>query len=460
MTIIIQDDLVLSSDITYTDNIQVANGVTLTVENGVTVDLGGYELLNYGTLELKGSESKFAAIKNGTYSNENTSGVFTTSFGRIESLTVDGFFNNGRLSFESTVIIDSNIDAYNNTYINSSLFQNSPFTASGTASSVVVEQTTFKDSLVGIDAWFGEYQGSVSFTESNFINKNTAIYLDPFFSGGSGDSEFFHNISLTNVYISTESESTFEDKVFDSDDDLRINTDITSTDLLNHPYTNSPDGFVVGGYTLALLDLGVDASGNTFLGTIGNDSIVGFSGYTLIDGGDGIDTAVYASNRADFVIQIDNESNVIIDNTATSETEALTSVERLQFTDTNIAFDIEGNAGTTAKVLGVTFGAESVSNAQFVGVGLGLMDGGMDYETLMGFAISAAGARTNEAVVDLLWENVVGSLPNDYWSDFFVERLDNGKYTPGSFGVLAAELDLNATNIDLVGLAQTGIEFV
>ena len=38
--------------------------------------------------------------------------------------------------------------------------------------------------------------------------------------------------------------------------------------------------------------------------------------------------------------------------------------------------------------------------------------------------------------------------------------LDNGSITVGDLGVFAADLDLNADNINLVGLHQTGVEYI
>jgi len=42
----------------------------------------------------------------------------------------------------------------------------------------------------------------------------------------------------------------------------------------------------------------------------------------------------------------------------------------------------------------------------------------------------------------------------------FADLLDNGTFTVGGLGVLAADTELNQTNIKLVGLAQTGLEYV
>ncbi|MCO4759079.1 MAG: hypothetical protein KC477_13750, partial [Oceanospirillaceae bacterium] len=59
-----------------------------------------------------------------------------------------------------------------------------------------------------------------------------------------------------------------------------------------------------------------------------------------------------------------------------------------------------------------------------------------------------------------LYTNVVGVEPSDAALAQYVGLLDNGTYTIGGLGVLAADLALNTQDINLTGLSQTGLEFV
>lgn len=184
-------------------------------------------------------------------------------------------------------------------------------------------------------------------------------------------------------------------------------------------------------------------------GTPGNDMLLG--GFGAIDGGDGVDTVQYAGNRSPISHNADG--------TYTVGTDTLTRIERLQFADAKVAIDIDGSAGITARILGVVFGAASLSNKQYVGIGLSYLDNGWSYESLMTVALNAAGATTHAAVVNMLWSNLFGSAPTAEQAAPYVVQLDNGSYTPGSLGVMAANLDLNSTRINLAGLYQTGIEY-
>ena len=86
----------------------------------------------------------------------------------------------------------------------------------------------------------------------------------------------------------------------------------------------------------------------------------------------------------------------------------------------------------------------------------------MSYANLMQLAIDArlGGRSSNTDVVNLLYTNVVGSAPDSGSLAFYKGLLDDVTYTQGSLGVLAADSSINTMNINLVGLVQTGVEFV
>ena len=84
----------------------------------------------------------------------------------------------------------------------------------------------------------------------------------------------------------------------------------------------------------------------------------------------------------------------------------------------------------------------------------------MTYESLMQLAIDArlgAGA-SHPAVVDLLYTNVVGIAAMR--TGTFRRPAGSRRIHGGGLGVMAADIDINRNNIDLVGLSQQGLEFV
>ena len=209
---------------------------------------------------------------------------------------------------------------------------------------------------------------------------------------------------------------------------------------------------------------------NEVRGTPSNDSLNsykglqvfrGLAGDDLISGSrDFVDSAAYFGARSDFNIKIvDGLPSVVADKFGNEGQDNLTGIERLLFSNLSIAFDINGNAGATAKLLGAVFGKDSVSNKQYVGIGLSLLDAGMSTTTLASLAVDAANLKTNDQIVSTLWKNVFGTTASISDKAPYIKLLDDGM-NPGTLAWLAADTTFNKVNINLVGLAQTGIEYI
>lgn len=56
--------------------------------------------------------------------------------------------------------------------------------------------------------------------------------------------------------------------------------------------------------------------------------------------------------------------------------------------------DVDGNAGTVAKIIGAVFGKQAIENKVYVGIGLSFLDGNWSYDNLAALALDAAGAKT------------------------------------------------------------------
>ncbi len=207
--------------------------------------------------------------------------------------------------------------------------------------------------------------------------------------------------------------------------------------------------------------IGNDAN-NLLDGGAGADTLIGGVGNDTMDGGAGIDTAAFSVARASYVITRTGATTTVQAKTGTDGIDTLTNVERLKFSDFSVALDVSGNAGTAAKILGAVFGKAAVANKEYVGIGLGLLDGGMSYLNLMQLALNAAlgAGASNAEVVKLLYTNVVGTPPPAGELAFFTDWLESRAYTPASLGVLAADTELNTVNVKLVGLATSGLEYL
>jgi Ca2+-binding RTX toxin-like protein len=238
----------------------------------------------------------------------------------------------------------------------------------------------------------------------------------------------------------------------DRDTGLEIDF-ITGTQSASGRFS-SIEQFVAG--AAKLIGSSVD---DRFSGNDGVNVFQGLQGNDILDGGGGSDTAIYTNPIAGYTITRTPDGFEITDTVGSDGQDRLINIERLQFSDIGIAYDLDTSAGQVAKLLGAAFGRESVANREFVGIGLDLSDGGMTYEELAELAIKAAGATTPQEIVARLWTNVVGSPPAAEQAQPFIDMLNSGT-TTGELGVLAAETGLNAVNIDLVGLSNTGIEYL
>jgi len=185
--------------------------------------------------------------------------------------------------------------------------------------------------------------------------------------------------------------------------------------------------------------------------TAANDNLPGTAG---------LDTAVYGGARAGYQLQV-SAGVFIITSEGRNGADRLEQVERLQFGDGNLALDLGGSAGLVARILGAVFGPASVANEQYAGIGLWHLDHGMAYQDLVQLALDArlGGSPEDAAVVDLLYGNVVGTPPSAETADYYVGLLESGQATQTGLGVFAADTELNATRIGLVGLAATGLPY-
>lgn len=141
----------------------------------------------------------------------------------------------------------------------------------------------------------------------------------------------------------------------------------------------------------------------------------------------------------------------------------LSSIQRFVFTDKAFAYDVNGNAGSVAKDIGAIFGASQVSNPTYVGIGLNYLDKKLgSHENLVDLALNTAlgPSYTNEQEIQLLYKNLLGQSATKADINYWGNLIDSGAYTHASLAIFAANSDFNTSNINLIGLAQTGIQYI
>ena len=198
-------------------------------------------------------------------------------------------------------------------------------------------------------------------------------------------------------------------------------------------------------------------------GTAFDDVIITNALDNQIQAEGGLDTVVWEQARDQYRISATSTGWVVQDILGQDGVDRLQGVERLVFSDRAIALDLDGHAGTVARTLGAVFGSASVSNLDFVGIGLHYLDEyGYSKQSLMQLALQArlGSQASHDQVVDLLYTQLMRQAPSAEVRQSYVDLLDSGKQTVASLGVMASETAINRANIDLVGLALTGLAYL
>ena len=190
-----------------------------------------------------------------------------------------------------------------------------------------------------------------------------------------------------------------------------------------------------------------------------NDVINLDIGGNTINGYDGLDQVVYGDNYEGVTVTKTSSGWEI---SSEAGTDTLEGVERLEFSDKKLALDIDGNAGAVAKLLGAFLGAEGVQITEYVTIGLEALDSGTSFEGLLQLALDTVfGSDTSGTeLVSTFYQNLTGQTAPQDIIDTYATLIDSGSLTPLELATQVAEHPLNSENIDLIGLATTGLEYV
>jgi hypothetical protein len=203
------------------------------------------------------------------------------------------------------------------------------------------------------------------------------------------------------------------------------------------------------------------SAGATVHTTAANDVVTGLAG---------INTVAYTGLLSQYSINDNGQFQVQDSMAGRDGTDILVNIERIKFADRSVAFDVDpsftagvtGNAGEVARILGAVFGPGSIAaHPDFVGIGLGFADAAMSYPNLMQLALNArlGAGFTNEQEIQLLYTNLFAHAASATDVAFWSSTISSGQYTQATLAEMAADTAINATNIGLVGLATTGVQY-
>jgi Ca2+-binding RTX toxin-like protein len=196
-----------------------------------------------------------------------------------------------------------------------------------------------------------------------------------------------------------------------------------------------------------------------------NDTIKGQPGTDFFDGGLGIDTVVYNGPQERYNITKSGNRYVVSEPTGSDDTDYLSNIERIQFSNGKVALDLGGNAGQAARLIGALLGPSFIKDKALAGVVIGLIDQDYSIESIANlglntsFYLALAGSTKHEDFVNHVFRNVVGRPPEAIEQKTYVDMLNAGT-SQAALAVMAAGTEFTASQIGLTGLTSHGWDFI
>jgi len=202
-------------------------------------------------------------------------------------------------------------------------------------------------------------------------------------------------------------------------------------------------------------------------GLAGNDTLTGAGGNDRLDGGSGTDVATFSGSLSEHVIIRVSGGLTVADNQGLEGTDTLVNIERLAFSDKQLAYDMQlGSAGGNAVlVVGALFGTVGLQNSSLMRDAITFFDDrhnlsdGVEMLTALGIVNMVAG-QTVTQVVSTLFQNITGTQPIELINMVAASvGKAPGQQTLAQLITAAASLDINQDQVNLVGLASAGLVY-
>jgi Ca2+-binding RTX toxin-like protein len=271
----------------------------------------------------------------------------------------------------------------------------------------VIEGNLFNNFLnggSGNDAMYGGYGNDTFDWDSTKRSGNDTMY------GGLGDDTY----------------------VLDSSSDSVIELFGEGTDTIwanfsyNLTYSPNTEGLYLFGTG------NISAAGNNL-----SNFLRGNSGNNFLSGGDGLDYLLLSGKADQYFCGLTSEGYFEVRDTVANRdgTDLLTGVERLQFTDANIALDLDGIAGKAYRIYEAALGR--APDLEGLGYWINDMDNGVSLTTVTsGFIASTEfqsqyGANPSyETYINLLYQNILNRAPDAEGLDYWLSNMRSGANSP------------------------------
>lgn len=257
--------------------------------------------------------------------------------------------------------------------------------------------------------------------------------------------------------------------------------DNTLTTLMSYTEIGAPHT-TFSPYDLAALDwlyggdglggrYGIGAAGLLLTGTVaadtlnaggsGNDTLTGLGGNDALDGSRGTDTAVFSGVRADYTVTGTSTGVTVTHRTGGDGTDTLVNIERLQFSNTNVAIDVAGHGGQAYRLYQAAF--NRTPDVAGLGYQMNALDTGMALSQVAQnfldspeFSATYGGLDTGQFVTQL-YANVLHRAPDTGGFAFHIGNLSSGANTRAD--VLVGFSESPENQVALIGTIQNGMAY-
>lgn len=172
------------------------------------------------------------------------------------------------------------------------------------------------------------------------------------------------------------------------------------------------------------------AVGEVHIGHTGPNQFSGTSGNDTFRGGPGIDTVRYNCPRSAYTVE--NSGSAWRVSSSAEGVDELIDVERIEFADSSVLLDINGNAGKAYRVYQAAFGRAPDNGGMNFWVSL--LDNGSSLQNVAGGFVGSDEFKTlygsnpsNSDFVSRLYRNVLHRAPDQRGFDYWLGLLNNGQ---------------------------------
>lgn len=194
-----------------------------------------------------------------------------------------------------------------------------------------------------------------------------------------------------------------------------------------------------------------------------SNMLQGRGGNDWIDGFGGIDTAVYASARSSYSLTRSGSTARVTISGRSEGIDTVDNVERFQFSDGILAFDLDGNAGQAYRLYQTAF--DRIPDLGGLSFWIRSLDGGYDRTAMINYFLispefqalyGAAGSLSNQELVTLVYHNVLNRAPDPGGLAFWTGQLDLGM---ARADLLLGFSESPENKANVIGAIQNGIWF-